>query len=1032
VAGKSLLRRSVWILVLAGLLWLFFVFTGRALRKIALAQIAELTNTKVEAESVDFRLNGSVFIKGLVSRPCRGQEYDDAIFKAETVYARFGIGSLLLFRPRLKKITVKDFIFNAQHDLDTGQWNIAALQIKLPGDGSGGMPAVRLKRGVLEYSKVSKGRFNTIAAVPLDVVFEPAEGIPNGCVFSVTTAERSTFGRSILAGSWQPGTVIIAGSVSSADVPAFESALTVNVLAAELKYDGGSNYELKLKIKDLRSKERSTGATDAFDSAALGEKFRIFSALQRFFNRYRPWGQIDVDLEAGGNLRRLTASTLRGKVYCREVSICDRRFPYLVEKMTGCIDFTEKGVSLNNLSGWHGNVELLFNGWVENFGPQRQYQIQITSDNMVLDDDLYNALSTERKKLWSDFSPSGVAAINYCISRQSQTDRQEALAVKLLGAETTYRHLPYPLKNLTGMLLFDKKGVSICDVVSQSNNRKITINGKATVTGTDKPTYDISIKAEGVAVDSTLADSLPTEEGRFCRQIARTGLVCIENLTGQIWSQTETSKPAYQLLLHTMPFQLNDDLFTLVPVPLEKIVSELQPRGDANLVVDLNKSGVDNRFDYKVTVNCLGDSVNFKHFPYPLKDIAGKLTMTENSVVMDNVTAVVGDNVGITQKPSTIKVNGRIKLADNAFSSARFKLDANDIFFNERLCLALPEVARPCYAQLSPAGRFDVDFAELEISNTEANETNIDFGGEVEFKNCSFSTSPAITELNAKFKNIKGSYRTGHGLCDTGATLSAGGMRIKGKSLTALEARAINYDPAGESWLAKNLTADCYEGRVAGKFELKRSDDNVPQYLLQAVFHDIDLKRFLQDSEGDEVLLETAAKSEDILRDDHTTGRMSGSLGAAGRLGESFSRIGRCRLQVTDMRLGKLSPMAKLLYVLKMTEPTDFAFDRMLVDSYIKHDRLFFQKLDLSGQAVAFSGAGWMNLQDQNLDLVLMARGKRLATVQPSVLQSLSEGLGYGVVRMEIGGKLYDPEVTTRTLPVITESLQILGTEPVR
>jgi len=61
-----------------------------------------------------------------------------------------------------------------------------------------------------------------------------------------------------------------------------------------------------------------------------------------------------------------------------------------------------------------------------------------------------------------------------------------------------------------------------------------------------------------------------------------------------------------------------------------------------------------------------------------------------------------------------------------------------------------------------------------------------------------------------------------------------------------------------------------------------------------------------------------------------------------------------------------------------------------------------------------------------------MARGKRLATVQPSVLQSLSEGLGYGVVRMEIGGKLYDPEVTTRTLPVITESLQILGTEPVR
>lgn len=132
------------------------------------------------------------------------------------------------------------------------------------------------------------------------------------------------------------------------------------------------------------------------------------------------------------------------------------------------------------------------------------------------------------------------------------------------------------------------------------------------------------------------------------------------------------------------------------------------------------------------------------------------------------------------------------------------------------------------------------------------------------------------------------------------------------------------------------------------------------------------------------------------------------------------------------MRLGKLSPMAKLLYVLKLTEPMDFAFDQMLVDSYIKHDRLFFQKLDLSGQAIAFNGAGWMNLQDQNLDLVLTARGRRLATAQPSVLQSLGEGLGYAVVRMEVAGKLYDPDVTTRTLPVIAESLQILGTEPVR
>ena len=47
-------------LVLAFCLWLAFILTGRVLCKIALNQIAELTNTKITTESVDFSINGSV------------------------------------------------------------------------------------------------------------------------------------------------------------------------------------------------------------------------------------------------------------------------------------------------------------------------------------------------------------------------------------------------------------------------------------------------------------------------------------------------------------------------------------------------------------------------------------------------------------------------------------------------------------------------------------------------------------------------------------------------------------------------------------------------------------------------------------------------------------------------------------------------------------------------------------------------------------------------------------------------------------
>jgi hypothetical protein len=157
---------------------------------------------------------------------------------------------------------------------------------------------------------------------------------------------------------------------------------------------------------------------------------------------------------------------------------------------------------------------------------------------------------------------------------------------------------------------------------------------------------------------------------------------------------------------------------------------------------------------------------------------------------------------------------------------------------------------------------------------------------------------------------------------------------------------------------------------------------------------------------------------------------MNGTLSISGQVGDDSHRIGRCTLRITDMKVSKASPLAKLLDVLKLTEPGDFAFGQMFIDSYIKRNRLFFEQFDLSGRTVAFNGSGWMNLDNQSLDLTLTARGQRLAGTEPSIWQSLTEGLGSAVVRMEVRGNVHDPVVTTRTLPVIKDALEILGTRP--
>ena len=156
---------------------------------------------------------------------------------------------------------------------------------------------------------------------------------------------------------------------------------------------------------------------------------------------------------------------------------------------------------------------------------------------------------------------------------------------------------------------------------------------------------------------------------------------------------------------------------------------------------------------------------------------------------------------------------------------------------------------------------------------------------------------------------------------------------------------------------------------------------------------------------------------------------MNGSFSLNAGLGGDPSRIGTCKLSITDMRVGKLSPLAKIMQVLHLSLE-DHAFDQMYVDSYIKHNNLFVRKLDLSGKSIAFYGSGTMDLKSRNINMALTARGKRLATDDPSLLQSLTEGLGQAVVRMDVTGDLYDPKVTTKTLPLIDQTFRIFGTKP--
>jgi hypothetical protein len=623
---------------------------------------------------------------------------------------------------------------------------------------------------------------------------------------------------------------------------------------------------------------------------------------------------------------------------------------------------------------------------------------------------LYQALNPRQKKFWSSFSPNGLAAIDYRLSRSPPEDKDRNLTVKLLGADAAYQSFPYPLKNLTGALLFDYDTVTATDLVSDVNGRKITLNGKATARRTDRPICDISVKAENVPLDSTLAAALPPGQKDLYDELQMAGsadadikiftpkqdfepttftadvffektslnapmlqfaetpetssappekeqsplafsdasgkvvvtpdLIRIEDFAGQcrlgptsmtglIRPGDQNQPPQYDLLLHTNKVQINDDLIDMLPAQLSHVASELRPEGKVNLSIELSKTGMDDRLDYKITVDCLRNSINSRKFPYPITDVTGCLTITKNGIALDDIVATPPNNVHVISDTSAVKIDGQIVLADNTSDSA----------------------------------------------------------------------GPELSNCNV--------------------ALVAESLKVKGVSLSNFRA-AICYDPNRQNWMAKNLVADCYGGRLAGKLEVTKSTETASEYLLQTGFDNVDLKQFLAD------IKQNQAPDPNT----HTTGKMRGSLNVAWQTGRSLPRIGRCSLEIKNMQVGKLSPLAKLLCVLKLTMPSDFAFERMLVDSYINHNKVFIESFDLSGDAVAFCGSGSLDMKSWDIDLTLTARGRRLTAAEPSVLESLPDAIGGGVARMEVTGNIYDPNVETRALPMLGDSLQILGSKP--
>lgn len=1267
----------------------------QALPRIAAAEIGRLLNACVETGAFDLGRDGSVSVAGLVIRPKERQAaYDNTILRAENVYARFSRRSLLSLAPRVTDIRLENFLLDVQLDLQTGRWNIGTLRLQGSGGGDSAMPTIRLQRGKLRYCKVGSPAPSAaggasvagtaqevVMSVPIEARFAPNTEMYPAYSFEIKTAKLSGgYGDSNLVGEWtpplgvQPGKLTVAGGLSSTDIPSLERAWAVDVLAAELTYDRDGAYALKLSMQDVHGKQSPEVDMLRFITPALVGESGPLRDLQEFFAEYQPTGTVgSIAVEAKGNLKRWQESEIEGRLVCKDISICDSDFPYRIDHLCGELEFTQSSMRAKRLAGKHGNVDVCLDGWVRRTDGNLQYQYQLVSPNMVLDEALYTALDPQDKTLWDALRPTGVIAVDYRLTRTSPADRHLYLSVDLKGVNAVFREFPYPLTGLTGNLFFDRERVTITDVVSRAGGRQIRLNGKVTDWSGDRPGYYLAIEAKGIPLDATLGEALPARHRELFRRCSPSGLadmharvfsppvavaaggpagandeppappgagtaangagkdpnaagdvsflaevVCREGalrlpsasfepagsatpppsaaggpadgralalsniaaeatitpeslsirrlhgrygrspvtMTGSVRFGSGDALARCHMKVTAEQVPLNETTMSLLPASLARQVAAFRPEGDVNVTVDLDQPESSKSLEYAVIVDCLGDKIHHERIDYPLQDIRGTISFRKNSLILKNITARpqeeraldfglrIADSglqgpadtrpqfaltlpqasiggPGPQPAPSVIRVDGTATLAGGGIENGSFTVRATDMRFTDPLGRALPKTLAGPYRELSPQGLFDLNLTTLKVSQAASDETVVEFGGRMNLGSgagnpapegrvrtthrsdprgemapdthptgapaprsvgteiapdvCNLQVSGTDVELSGTLE-VDGSYNTKRGLAQGRVRLAAERLAIEGKAVTDANIEAI-YDPNARTWTAKDFVGNCYGGRLLGNLAIgpaaspageshKETRDRPGSsglvYLLQVAFNDVDLRQFLQagkPQDTDQTTEDREHKTEEgaILRRLASLLRPSASgpsstssgtmdvwlslkaplggethppapgAGAPARRPEA-PRQGVCHIDIVNMQVGKVSPWRNVLSVLRLSEPMDYTFDRMSIDSYIQADKLLIPKLDLSGRSAAFTGSGTMDLPTAEINLTLTARGTRVAAAEPSVFQSLTEGLGGAVVRLEVTGKAGSPRVQTKALPLIEDSLRLLGT----
>jgi hypothetical protein len=729
-------------------------------------------------------------------------------------------------------------------------------------------------------------------------------------------------------------------------------------------------------------------------------------SIARIWNRFRPLGMVDAELRANFDGREWHPQL---NAACRGISLTDaERFPYVVQQTTGNVVYRSRHAA--------GPDELTLD--LTGFGGGRPIRIQA---------DLKHLAPREPDGVTTD---TGVAQVEVDAAKTSDAQHTTGYRGRQSPPPTPRPHPVGWVQIIGADIPLHEELVAAIPGKGQPLVRSLQAQGAV----------DFAFRAEWKALQQRRADvsldirlkDCAVRYAPFPLPLRRVGgLVTARNWTWKLQDiqgfgtnddavvkcagevAPRNSSWHADLNFTAMKLPLDDNLKSALSPAGQLAWNEINPQGQIDLVAHVtHHTGQEKPYvELKLKPHERSVSVQLAKFPYRLVQVEGEVDYKPGRVELRNLLA--------RHDRETFSAENALWTAatDGGWQVALRGLNIDRLTPHREFVSALPGRLQSAIERLQPSGTFGVYNSSLNFVKA-ASAERIGAAWDI-----SIDCHQAVLRGGLPLQSVTGGLRL-YGRSDAGADYSAGELDFNSvvwKDIQLTNVRGpIWVDPAmcllGEQATMKlaqpprRMTADAYGGSLAGNVAIRH--DNHPSFELELALGASNLARFANERLGGP---------------SDMNGTVSGTLliSGAGAMPQSLNGSGE--LHVVDANIYELPVLVSMLKVLKNRTPNTTAFNRCDMKFTIQGEHVYFQQLNLLGDAVSLYGKGETGF-DRKLDLVFYTLPEP-ANLPIPLWKTIAGQVSQQTLQLNVGGTWDAAEVNPETLPGVNQMLEQIQSE---